>query len=109
MMADSARFVSNDAQAAHYLLWDHLFTPQKLVDGNRAVVSGAVVWDAAFTPYGAEESLLGSAVMKLRLPGQYADEETGRGGASSLTHPLYYNNPYRYANGNPKVYTDSRG
>ncbi|KKJ77347.1 hypothetical protein WH95_06430, partial [Kiloniella litopenaei] len=82
---------------------------------------------------GAEESILGSAVMNLRMPGQYIDEETGRGSGSSLTHPLYYNynrdydpatgrytqvdpiglaggvNTYAYANGSPKRYIDLDG
>ncbi|KKJ75297.1 hypothetical protein WH95_19350, partial [Kiloniella litopenaei] len=78
--------MQNDAQEISYILWDSLFTPKKLVDS-----SGAVVWDAALRPYGGEESILGSAVMNLRMPGQYVDEETGRGSGSSLTHPLYYN------------------
>lgn len=29
-------------------------------------------------------------MLALRLPGQYVDEETGRG-STGLTHPLYYN------------------
>ncbi|WP_421780652.1 RHS repeat-associated core domain-containing protein [Kiloniella litopenaei] len=78
--------MQNDAQEISYILWDNLFTPKKLVDS-----SGTVVWDAALKPYGGEESILGSAVMNLRMPGQYVDEETGRGSGSSLTHPLYYN------------------
>ncbi|WP_211212170.1 RHS repeat-associated core domain-containing protein [Kiloniella laminariae] len=92
-----------------------------------------MTWDAALTPYRGESSVLGAAVMKLRLPGQYVDEETGRGGASSLTHPLYYNynrdydpatgrytqvdpiglaggvNTYAYVGGNPVSYFDPDG
>ncbi|KKJ77351.1 hypothetical protein WH95_06455 [Kiloniella litopenaei] len=71
--------------------------------------------------------------MNLRMPGQYVDEETGRGSGSSLTHPLYYNynrdydpatgrytqvdpiglaggvNTYAYANGSPRRYVDPKG
>ena len=108
--------------------WDNLFTPKKLVDS-----SGTVVWDAALKPYGVEESILGSAVMNLRMPGQYIDEETGRGSGSSLTHPLYYNynrdydpatgrytqidpiglaggvNTFAYVEANPVKYYDAKG
>jgi len=85
VMADSAKFVRNDAEAASYVLWDHQFTPKKLVNNT-----GSVIWDMATQPYGAVESELGSAVMSLRFPGQYIDEETGRGTTGS-THPLAYN------------------
>lgn len=125
--ADAIRFVKNDAENASYMLWDHLFTPKKLVDS-----SSTVTWDASLTPYGVMESELGSAVQSLRLPGQYVDEENGRG-TSGLTHPLYYNfhrdydpaigryvqtdpiglaggmNTYAYANGNPTKYSDPTG
>lgn len=125
--ADAVRFVKNNAEPVSYLLWDHLYTPKKLVNNT-----GTVTWDASLTPYGAMDSQLGAAVQALRLPGQYVDEETGRG-TSGLTHPLYYNyhrdydptlgryiqadpiglaggyNLYRYANANPVGYVDPDG
>ncbi len=52
--------------------------------------SGSVTWDAALRPFGGVESQLGSSMLALRLPGQYVDEETGRG-TTGLTHPLYCN------------------
>jgi RHS repeat-associated protein len=56
----------------YYFINDHLGTPQQLVDGT-----GAVVWQAAYLPYGKAQVLVEDVVNNLRFPGQYYDEETG--------------------------------
>jgi RHS repeat-associated protein len=55
-----------------YIHADHLGTPQKMTDN-----SGNVVWDGVFDPFGNAVSIIGTATMNLRFPGQYFDAETG--------------------------------
>ena len=56
----------------YFFLNDHLGTPQKLID-----TAGAVVWQAAYLPYGEAQVQANSTVTNnLRFPGQYYDEET---------------------------------
>jgi len=102
----------------YYFINDHLGTPQKIVDSN-----GAMVWEAAYLPFGQAQELLATITNNLRFPGQYFDVETG----------LHYNwlryydpstgrymtpdpiglaggiNLYRYAGANPVNYIDPYG
>lgn len=70
--ADGVKFVANDAQDVIYVHADHLGAPQKMTDDGRTVI-----WDAAFTPFGEEDSIVGAGVNNWRFPGQYAEDETG--------------------------------
>ena len=57
----------------YYFINDHLGTPRQLVNA-----SGAVVWQAAYLPYGEAQVQANNAVTNnLRFPGQYFDAETG--------------------------------
>jgi len=56
----------------YYFINDHLGTPQELVDGT-----GAVVWQAAYLPFGQTQIVTGTVTNNLRFPGQYFDAETG--------------------------------
>jgi RHS repeat-associated protein len=61
------------AQAGiYYFLNDHLGTPQKIVDS-----SGALVWEAAYLPFGQAQVMIATITNNLRFPGQYYEEETG--------------------------------
>ena len=51
---------------------DHLGTPRRAT-GER----GELVWSARYDPFGKAEVMLERVRIPLRLPGQYADEETG--------------------------------
>jgi len=56
----------------YFFLNDHLGTPQKLINS-----AGAVVWSAAYLPYGEAQVQANSTITNnLRFPGQYYDEET---------------------------------
>ena len=102
----------------NWLHTDHLGTPQKATDD-----SAAVVWDATTTPYGELTALTASITQPLRLPGQYADAETGlhqnwwRDYDPSLGRYLQADpiglaggaNLYGYANANPVLYVDRDG
>ena len=70
--ADAIKLVKNDAELVKYVHTDHLGSPQKMTD-----TTGAIVWDAAFTPFGLEDSITGTAANNKRFPGQYFDPETG--------------------------------
>ncbi|MFC1591885.1 RHS repeat-associated core domain-containing protein [Thermodesulfobacteriota bacterium] len=63
---------SGSTDTCYYYHNDHLGTPIALTDQN-----GAVVWNAAYTPFG--QALVTTAAVKnnFRFPGQYYDEETG--------------------------------
>jgi len=65
----------NDIHAIHI---DQLGTPRLLTDSR-----GEVVWRANYTPFGEAEVLIDTVEFAHRLPGQYADAETG-------THYNYY-------------------
>ncbi len=69
--ADAIKLVANDAEDVLYVQTDQLGAAQKMTDDGRAVV-----WDAAFTPFGEIDSILGSATNNQRFPGQYADTES---------------------------------
>jgi uncharacterized protein RhaS with RHS repeats len=69
--ADAVKFVANDAEDVLSVHPDHLGAPQKMTNAARSVV-----WDAAFTPWGEEDSIIGAGVNQGRFPGQYAEEET---------------------------------
>jgi len=61
------------AQAGiYYFINDHLGTPQKIVDSN-----GAMVWEAAYLPFGQAQVLVATITNNLRFPGQYFNAETG--------------------------------
>ncbi len=57
--ADGMKFVANDAEDALSVHADHLGAPQKMTDASRAVV-----WDAAFTPWGEEASIVGAGELR---------------------------------------------
>ena len=57
MVADAVRFVSagvGGGSGLYYVHADHLGTPQKMTDGNQALV-----WDAVFKPFGEAHRLRG--------------------------------------------------
>ena len=116
--ADAVKFIANDAEDVLYVHADHLASPQKMTDDT-----GAVVWDAAYTPFGQEASITGTAANDNRFPGQFHDTETA----------LHYNywrdydpvlgrciqsdpiglagglNTYAYVGGNPITRIDRHG
>lgn len=55
-----------------YIHADHLDRPVRMSDGSKALV-----WDAVYRPFGAVETLTGSAVLDARFPGQWFQLETG--------------------------------
>jgi RHS repeat-associated protein len=61
-----------DAEDVLYVHTDHLGSPKKITDDTRSVV-----WDAAFTPFGEEDSIAGAETANWRFPGQYHDAEAG--------------------------------
>ena len=57
----------------YYYLNDHLGTPQLMTDENNVIV-----WEAKYRPFGeADVHPYSSVENNIRLPGQYADAETG--------------------------------
>ncbi|MBU1986079.1 MAG: RHS domain-containing protein, partial [Proteobacteria bacterium] len=56
----------------YYFVGDHLGTPQQLV-----TATGAVVWQAAYLPFGQAQIKTATVTNNLRFPGQYYDGETG--------------------------------
>ncbi len=70
--ADAVKLVANDAEDVLTIHADHLGAPQKMTDDTRTVV-----WDAAFTPFGEEDSIIGAETNHWRFPGQYTDDESG--------------------------------
>ena len=56
----------------YFYINDHLGTPQQLVDSQ-----GAVVWQAAYLPFGEAQLRVGTVTNNLKFPGQYFDAETG--------------------------------
>ena len=102
----------------YYYVTDHLGTPQKLLNAQ-----GAVVWQAAYLPYGEAQILTASVQNNLRFPGQYFDVETGL----HYNWNRYYNpktgryitadpiglvggmNVYAYVGGNPVNAVDVEG
>ena len=51
---------------------DRLGTPQRITDANENIV-----WDTTYQPFGQPASLTALVTYNLRLPGQYADQESG--------------------------------
>ncbi|AMD91736.1 hypothetical protein AXF15_00470 [Desulfomicrobium orale DSM 12838] len=102
----------------YFYVTDHLGTPQQLVDSR-----GAVVWQAAYLPYGEAKVLKATVQNNLRFPGQYFDAETGL----HYNWNRYYNpktgryitadpiglaggmNVYAYVGGNPVNAVDVEG
>ena len=56
----------------YYFINDHLGTPQQLV-----TATGAIVWQAAYLPFGQAQIKTATVKNNLRFPGQYFDAETG--------------------------------
>ena len=107
-----------DAEDVMYVHADHLGSAQKMTSN-----SGAVLWDAAFTPFGLEDSITGTAANDNRFPGQRFDAETalhynyfrdydpsaGRYIQSDPIGLVGGLNTFAYVGGNPISRTDSLG
>jgi RHS repeat-associated protein len=103
--------------ALYYYHRDRLGTPQLVTNS-----SGAVKWTGNYEPFGGV-SIMGSITQNLRLPGQYADAETGWYNNGFRTHapdlgryiqadPICLaggTNVYIYARGNPIKLSDPMG
>lgn len=104
-----------------YLLSNHLGATETVTDS-----SGMPVWKKAYSAFGSETPASPTKQtfeMNLRLPGQYADQETGlhyndhryydpRQGRYLTPDPLGLlggSNAYLYVNGNPLKYIDPEG
>ena len=84
---------------------------------------GRTVWAASYTPYGTADVIVDEVPLPLRLPGQYADAETGthhnhhrdydptlgRYLSSDPLGPDGGTNGYAYADGNPLQLADPLG
>lgn len=122
-LGDTPLAMAADADTASpRLFWfhtDQLGTPQKLTDG-----AGNLAWDAVLEPFGELASLTVNLVAQpLRLPGQYADPDTGLHqnwwrdydpvlGRYLQPDPLGTaagSNLYGYADGNPVSFVDPDG
>jgi RHS repeat-associated protein len=104
--------------ALYFLHDDTLGTPQLASSSAQSVA-----WSTTYQPFGATGTITGSLIQNLRLPGQYADAETGfsQNGARDYVPSLgrYLEpdpiglgggpNTYGYAGQNPLVRTDQRG
>ncbi len=116
--ADAVKLVANDAEDVLTIHADHLGAPQKMTDDTRTVV-----WDAAFTPFGEDDSIIGAETNNWRFPGQYADVESGLSynwhrtydpaiGRYLQSDPIGLAgglNTYAYVGGNPVTYVDPWG
>ncbi len=107
------------AQGYAFYQNDRLGTPQRLMTPN-----GASVWSGRYRAFGALAQQQGAGwTNPLRLPGQYADAETGwyqnyfrdyepELGRYAQSDPLGLSvglNPYLYVYGNPLLYGDPYG
>jgi RHS repeat-associated protein len=104
--------------ALFFLHGDRLDTPQFATDGAERAE-----WKAAYQPFGAIRPVILNLAQNLRLPGQYADLETGyyhngfRDYDPSLGRYLQSDpiglkgglNPYVYAYNNPVAFKDPSG
>ena len=102
----------------YFLHTDHLGTPQLATDGTQRPV-----WSTAYQPFGTTALINGSITQNLRLPGQYADAETGfnhngvRDYMPTLGRYLESDsiglrggpNTYAYASNNPTRFVDLEG
>jgi RHS repeat-associated protein len=102
----------------YYVHTDRLGAPQFVTDALQSLV-----WSTAHDPYGNAVNLSGTLTNNIRLPGQYADAETGffqngfrdympNLGRYLETDPIGLNggmNPYLYVGANPVRFTDSNG
>jgi RHS repeat-associated protein len=61
-----------DQAGLYYVISDHLGTPRQIVN-----FSGAVVWKAAYLPFGKAQVLVETITNNIRFKGQYFDVETG--------------------------------
>ena len=109
--------VQNGTASLDYIHADRLGTPQLATNDAQAVV-----WSAAYQPFGLANAG-GSVTQNLRLPGQYADAETGwyqngfRDYVPGLGRYLESDpiglggglNTYAYAGGNPVARYDVTG
>ena len=64
--------VAYTPENVYYYHNDHLGTPQIMTDS-----AGAVVWKAAYDPFGKATITVEQVTNNLRFPGQYFDVETG--------------------------------
>ncbi len=116
--ADTVKLVANDAEDVLTVHADHRGAPQKMTDDTRTVV-----WDAAFTPFGEEDSTIGAETNNWRFPGQYTDDESGLSynwhrhydpaiGRYLQSDPIGLGgglNTYAYVGSNPVGYVDPTG
>ena len=103
----------------YFYLNDHLGTPQQLLNGD----TGAVVWQAAYLPFGEVQISVNTVTNNLRFPGQYYDAETGlhynwnryydpASGRYISADPIGLEggaNLYLYVNNNPISFIDING
>jgi RHS repeat-associated protein len=103
--------------ALAFLIDDRLGTPQRAADSAQNVV-----WSATYQPFGITTPT-GSITQNIRLPGQYADDESGFDynyfrdyvpglGRYLESDPIGLNsgpNTYTYVGNNPSAYTDISG
>ena len=115
--APIAQWTGSGPTAAVYLHTDHLGTPRVAT-----ATAGSVVWRWDGTAFGGGTPT-GSAVVNLRFPGQYFDQETGfsqnwhrsydaSSGRYLESDPAGYGgglNTYAYVNANPIGYVDPQG
>jgi RHS repeat-associated protein len=107
--------IYGELEGFYYFINDHLGTPQKIINSE-----GAVVWEAAYLPFGKAQILVETVINNFRFPGQYFDSETGlhynwhryydpRTGRYLTADPIGLkggNNLYQYANSNPIMFAD---
>jgi RHS repeat-associated protein len=114
----------SSSTALYFVHTDRLGTPQKVTDTSSPPV---VQWSTTYTPFGATQTITNTntnnITQNLRLPGMYADPETGlyHNGAREYvpTTGLYFKTDpiglaggtatYQYAFANPFKYTDPKG
>ena len=106
------------ANQVNYVVADHLGTPQTVSNS-----SGSTVWSTTYQPFGTTSALNASINQNLRLPGQYADVETGFSynlnrdympnlGRYLETDPIGLRagtNTYNYVSNSPLRFIDSYG
>jgi RHS repeat-associated protein len=111
--------IAPNASKVYYLHTDRLGTPQRATDAGQNIV-----WRITYQPFGDTRlSTIGSIAQNLRLPGQYADAETGWNQNGFRPYAAGYGryiesdligldggpNLYTYVNSNPLTFTDRSG